>query len=468
MHDRPRSWRRCSACSSASASPRRIGLVVPDPVAEGLAGAVRAGAGARAGSRSAGPLAGEEVGAVPDRGRAGQLRAAAAAAADGRSSSSRSRGADIVEEYESALRRGRRARRHRRPGDVQRRSTRRWRAPDARRRGGLAARARRGRLRVDRDRARRAPDLLPQPRAEGEGTLADLVHQTAMYYEDRLQGGGFARVVLSGAAAAMRAADADVDGAAPQPRGAAGRSRSNVDPRSAAALTDRITASPALLDTLAPLVGLLLGGEAARHDPHQPLDASVLQRARGLAVAPACSSPSSSPRTVFNATRVLRYSHSDTELGTSASQDEARAAELRGGRVEARAIGGRQADRARVARGAPGKRPHRPPHVLVDRAVQHLREDAARRRAHHGRSAEARSRRSSASTISVVARGVDDINAFMNNLETTGAFARIGSTLEEHVTEHGADRRRSIETLYKPSVGHAAGRGAAPTAGARR
>jgi hypothetical protein len=31
-----------------------------------------------------------------------------------------------------------------------------------------------------------------------------------------------------------------------------------VDPRGAAALTDRITAAPALLDTLTPLVGLLL------------------------------------------------------------------------------------------------------------------------------------------------------------------------------------------------------------------
>jgi hypothetical protein len=36
-----------------------------------------------------------------------------------------------------------------------------------------------------------------------------------------------------------------------------------VDARAAAALTDRITASPLLLDTLAPLVGLLLRGRAA-------------------------------------------------------------------------------------------------------------------------------------------------------------------------------------------------------------
>ena len=36
---------------------------------------------------------------------------------------------------------------------------------------------------------------------EGDELLPDLVHQTAMYYEDRLGGAGFARVVLAGGAA---------------------------------------------------------------------------------------------------------------------------------------------------------------------------------------------------------------------------------------------------------------------------
>lgn len=35
---------------------------------------------------------------------------------------------------------------------------------------------------------------------ESEGTLADVVHQTAMYYEDRLKGDGFTRVMLAGSA----------------------------------------------------------------------------------------------------------------------------------------------------------------------------------------------------------------------------------------------------------------------------
>jgi len=94
--------------------------------------------------------------------------------------------------------------------------------------------------------------------ADTEGTLADLVHQTAMYYEDRLQGAGFVRVILAGAGAAPLEQATDVDAAR---RSLEERLRTpvdTVDPRAAAALTDRISAAPALLDTLAPLVGLLL------------------------------------------------------------------------------------------------------------------------------------------------------------------------------------------------------------------
>jgi Tfp pilus assembly PilM family ATPase len=94
--------------------------------------------------------------------------------------------------------------------------------------------------------------------ADTEGTLADLVHQTTMYYEDRLKGAGFARVILAGAGAAPLELSIDIDAAR---RNLEERLRTPVDlvdPRAAATLTDRITAAPALLDTLAPLVGLLL------------------------------------------------------------------------------------------------------------------------------------------------------------------------------------------------------------------
>jgi len=94
--------------------------------------------------------------------------------------------------------------------------------------------------------------------AETEGTLADLVHQTAMYYEDRLKGGGFVRVILAGAAGVGGRSGGDLDQARRSLEERLTTPVDTVDPRAAAALTDRISASPVLLDTLAPLVGLLL------------------------------------------------------------------------------------------------------------------------------------------------------------------------------------------------------------------
>jgi type IV pilus assembly protein PilM len=88
---------------------------------------------------------------------------------------------------------------------------------------------------------------------ESEGTLADLIHQTAMYYEDRLKGGGFARVLLAGGAGLVGGADSVRRGL--EDRLSIGVEA--VDPRAAAALVDRIDVSPELMDALAPLVGAL-------------------------------------------------------------------------------------------------------------------------------------------------------------------------------------------------------------------
>jgi hypothetical protein len=89
---------------------------------------------------------------------------------------------------------------------------------------------------------------------EGEGSLADMVHQTAMYYEDRLSGAGFSRVLLAGAGSdeLRRTLEQRLSARVDQ-----------VDPRQAANLTDRISASPELLDALAPLVGLMVRERAA-------------------------------------------------------------------------------------------------------------------------------------------------------------------------------------------------------------
>lgn len=94
--------------------------------------------------------------------------------------------------------------------------------------------------------------------ADGEGTLADVVHQTAMYYEDRLQGAGFTCALLCGAAASGEAEALR--------RSLAERLSTTVDvidPTKAASLTDRIVASGTLLDTLTPLVGVLLRSREA-------------------------------------------------------------------------------------------------------------------------------------------------------------------------------------------------------------
>ena len=90
---------------------------------------------------------------------------------------------------------------------------------------------------------------------EQEGDLADVVHQTAMYYEDRLGGGRFGRVLLSGAAA--RGAEIGER----LRRGLEERIGAKVealDFRATAPMRDRINAGVDVLDTLAPAVGVVL------------------------------------------------------------------------------------------------------------------------------------------------------------------------------------------------------------------
>lgn len=97
--------------------------------------------------------------------------------------------------------------------------------------------------------------------ADGEAGLADMVHQTAMYYEDRLSGAGFRRVILAGAGSPESGQDADYLRRELEQR--LGTKVDAVDPRSAATLMDRIAANTELLDALAPLVGLLARERAA-------------------------------------------------------------------------------------------------------------------------------------------------------------------------------------------------------------
>ncbi len=107
--------------------------------------------------------------------------------------------------------------------------------------------------------------------SDTEGTLADLVHQTAMYYQDRLSGAGFSRVLLAGAAGSGARYAGEVDLMRRSLEDRLATAIEPVDVRAAVTLTDRISATPAFMDTLAPLVGILLrdaegkpaGGRAA-------------------------------------------------------------------------------------------------------------------------------------------------------------------------------------------------------------
>jgi Tfp pilus assembly PilM family ATPase len=89
-------------------------------------------------------------------------------------------------------------------------------------------------------------------RPEDEGTdLHDLVHQTSMYYQDRLAGQGFTRVMLAG-----RGTDA-LEEARRSMEARLAAVVEMVDPTRIAPLSDRINATPELVDVLAPLVGIL-------------------------------------------------------------------------------------------------------------------------------------------------------------------------------------------------------------------
>jgi len=89
--------------------------------------------------------------------------------------------------------------------------------------------------------------------ADGDGHLAELVHQTAMYYQDRLGGQGFARALVSGAlpddeqGLVKRAFESRL-----------GVPVEHIDPTRAVPLTDRVTVSRDLVDALTPALGLAL------------------------------------------------------------------------------------------------------------------------------------------------------------------------------------------------------------------
>ena len=146
--------------------------------------------------------------------------------------------------------------------------------------------------------------------------------------------------------------------------------------------------------------------------------------------------------TIFNVTRVLRYSRSDTELATSAARDEARAQDLRAQAVRLRAtVDPRQVEFASVEA--------RQANELIDRRTfswTQLLNTLEATLPDDVRIVSVKPKLGTDQgivlTISVVARSVEDVDDFMQRLETTGEFGELGAPLSEHVNEQG-----QIETI---------------------
>jgi len=162
--------------------------------------------------------------------------------------------------------------------------------------------------------------------------------------------------------------------------------------------------------------------------------------------------------TAFNASRILRYSRSDTRLATQASHDESRAADLRKDAARLRAsVDPRQVDFAAAdARQA---------NDLIDRRTFSWTELFNRFETtlpDEVRIASVKPRvdreRGIVITITVLAKTVDDVKTFIDNLEATGAFANIRPA-DERSDDTGDLLSSTLEASYLPSAGKPAVRG---------
>ena len=171
--------------------------------------------------------------------------------------------------------------------------------------------------------------------------------------------------------------------------------------------------------------------------------------------------------TVFNVSRVLLYSRSDTELATKASRDEERANEQRQQAARLRAtVDPRQVEFASAEA--------RQANDLIDRRTFSWTEllntleatlpDEVRIVSIKPRIDQARG---IVLTIAVVARGFEDVEQFMRNLETTGEFGDLGARIDEHVNDLGLFET-ILDTTYLPGHTRAAPEKPAPAGAPRR
>jgi type IV pilus assembly protein PilN len=151
---------------------------------------------------------------------------------------------------------------------------------------------------------------------------------------------------------------------------------------------------------------------------------------------------------VFNVTRILRYSSSDTRLATEASRDEARAGDLRQRAARLRAsVDPQQVELASI--GA------RQANDLIDRRTFSWTELLNRLEATLSDQARITSIRPRVDRekgilvrVMVIARGVPDVDEFQNNLDASGVFAD-PRVAEEHFDEEG-QLVSTLEMGYTP------------------
>ena len=154
--------------------------------------------------------------------------------------------------------------------------------------------------------------------------------------------------------------------------------------------------------------------------------------------------------TGFNVSQVLRYSNTNTELVTRAANDEARAVELRrnaqklrtsvdAAQVDAVSVDARQANDLIDRRTFSWTE-------LFNRFEQTLPDDVRITAVHPTVDKDRRI----VLLVNVLARGVDDVNQFMENLDQTNAFLELRSK-EEQTNEEG-QIESALEMVYQPQA----------------
>jgi Tfp pilus assembly protein PilN len=152
--------------------------------------------------------------------------------------------------------------------------------------------------------------------------------------------------------------------------------------------------------------------------------------------------------TIFNVVQWTRYAQSDTDLAAKATADESAARNLRASasrlrstvdpkQVQAIAADADQANSLIARRTFSWTALFNQFEATIPADV---RITSVRQRVDRGRGAVL--------TISVQARGVDDVNAFIDNLEKTGAFTELLAQ-DEAMNETG-EVEAVLEALYRP------------------